>query len=152
VNRGENFLPLLLREWTQVIAERARGGSSSNEESKRLLSKNLRLREESLHALVLSVGLIGIPQLSDLQARALRKNSDELAKRVKSLLHEVVKREEFEKESAKIVGDLNSDEKMKSPAQASPSAAPAVRAAPAQGEVPAVVAPSLSLPTRPTVN
>ncbi len=107
VNQGEKFLPFVIREFTQTLAAREKDKElkAMNDEVRRTVMKNLRLKEQALEAAIISMGLAAIPNLSDLQARALRKNSDPLAKRIKGLLSSIVKREELEKESAKLVSE-----------------------------------------------
>lgn len=109
VNQADRFLPYALREFTLVIAARQKDLGSQSEDAKKLIGKNLRLKEQALEAFIVSTGLSAIPHLSDLQARALRKNSDFVAQRVKGILQSIVKREELQKESAKLVGESIQD-------------------------------------------
>lgn len=134
VNQADRFLPYALREFTLVIAARQKDLGSQSEDAKKLIIKNLRLKEQALEAFIVSTGLAAIPNLSDLQGRALRKNSDFVAQRVKGILQSIVKREELQKESAKLVSE--------SPQEVRPTTANTIRAD----------QPAADLPVRPNLN
>lgn len=105
VNRGDDLMPYLLREFANTVANRGRDYSNLNDDARRSTQKQLRLREQAIEAAVTSIGLTAVPHLSDLQARALRKNSDPLASKIKTLLRSIVKREELELERMRLVGE-----------------------------------------------
>lgn len=107
VNKGETTLPYLLREFSNVIAARGRDLTGLEADAKKSLIRSLRLREASLEAAINSIGLSAVPQLSDLHARALRRNADLLAKRIKGLLSSIVQRESLELEKMRLVGEGN---------------------------------------------
>jgi len=154
VNQADRFLPYALREFTLVIAARQKDLGSQSEEAKKLIGKNLRLKEQALEAFVISTGLAAIPHLSDLQGRALRKNSDFVAQRVKGILQSIVKREELQKESAKLVGESPTDTPSTSVTNsASPSANTTLSTRPGSSAANPIRAeqPAADLPTRPSI-
>ncbi len=149
VNQADKFLPYALREFTLVIAARQKDLGSQSEDAKKLIGKNLRLKEQALEAFIVSTGLAAIPHLSDLQGRALRKNSEFVANRMKGILQSIVKREELQKESAKLVGESSQDTPSPTSTNSNTTTRPTTTSSNSAGRA---EQPSADLPVRPSIN